>query len=472
MNTANIIWMSSLKNISLKIKIIMKNIYVQSITKSFIFIVFIIGFSIDVKATNIKELFNTYSNKQIVGNVASIDLTPDLSMKFALGGYGSRMSKPAEAVHDRIWAKALVLKEGDKKYAIVTLDVLGLPPNVRPQLIQSLAAYGWNMENIMLLPSHSHTSFDMPALNDKNNLNSPQIGIFQPELLEYVIDALSNLIREADKNLQPVKIGTSSILLKNMNRNRRGDPDVDNEITLTRIDHLDGTPMTALVNWTAHPTFMSGSDMWVSGGWPGYLQRELEQWIGNGVTVMYYNGAEGDQSPIGKGGGSHYETAEIYARELAINVLEVYQNVKTSSNIKFEYNYNTIELPKRKVHPSFMETGGEEYNLTPEALDIVLKVMSPEKTNIGALRIGELLIVGAPGEMAAGLGLNIKNKLKEKGIKHPVIGGLANEWISYILSADQYNHGEGYESSVSFYGDGLGKVIVDGMLKTSIPLTK
>ena len=110
--------MSSLKNICLKIKIIMKNIYVQSITKSFIFIVFIIGFSIEVKAANIKELLNTSSNKQLVGNVASIDLTPDLSMKFALGGYGSRMSKPAEAVHDRIWAKALVLKEGDKKYEI------------------------------------------------------------------------------------------------------------------------------------------------------------------------------------------------------------------------------------------------------------------------------------------------------------------------------------------------------------------
>jgi hypothetical protein len=312
----------------------------------------------------------------------------------------------------------------------------------------------------------------MPALNDKNYLNSPQIGIFQPELLEYVINALSNLIREADKNLQPVKIGTSSVHLENMNRNRRGDPDVDNELTLTRIDYTSGKPMTALVNWTAHPTFMSGSDMWVSGGWPGYLQRELEQWIGDGVTVMYYNGAEGDQSPIGTSAGSHYEKAEIYGRDLAIEVLKLYQSTKTSSNIVFEYNYNTLGLPERKVHPSFMETGGEEYNLTPEALDAVLKVMSPENTYIGAVRIGELLIVGAPGELAAGLGLQIKNQLKGAGIKHPVIGGLANEWISYILSADQYNNGAGYESSVSFYGDGLGEVIVDGMLDTSIPLAK
>jgi neutral/alkaline ceramidase-like enzyme len=431
-----------------------------------------LGFGADIEEPMAKSIPDVSSNKQVFANTVSVDLTPDLKMKFALGGYGDRMSKPAEAVHDRIWAKALVLKQENKKYAIITLDVLGLPSNVKPELVKTLSSFGWNMENIMLLPSHSHTSLDLAAINDKNVLNSPQIGIFQPELLAFVIDVLSNLIKEADKDYKAVKIGTSSILIPNMNRNRRGDPEVDNELTLTRIDYENGTPMTALVNWTAHPTFMSGEDMMVSGGWPGFLQRELEQWIGNGITVMYYNGAEGDQSPIGQGGGSsHYEKAEVYGRGVAIKALRVYQKTKTRSKVKFEYNQTVVKLPKRKVHPSFMETGGEEYNLTPEVLDIVLGVMSPENTHICALRIGDLLMVGAPGEMAAGLGLKIKKQLKEKGIEHPTIGGLANEWISYILSADQYNNGGGYESSVSFYGDGLGKVIVEGMLNTSLPLT-
>ena len=46
-----------------------------------------------------------------------------------------------------------------------------------------------------------------------------------------------------------------------MNRNRRGDADIDKELTVTRIDYANGKPMTVLVNWTAHPTFMSGNDM-------------------------------------------------------------------------------------------------------------------------------------------------------------------------------------------------------------------
>ena len=408
----------------------------------------------------------------LTANVASIDLTPSLEMQFALGGYGERMSKPAEGVHDRIWAKALVLKEGNKKYAIVTLDILGLPPNVKPQLLKVLSVDGWNDENIMLLPSHSHTSLDMTALNDKNNLNSPQIGIFQPELLEHVISSLAKVIREADKDLQVVSIGTSNTIVDGMNRNRRGEPDVDKGLTVTRIDCKNGKPMAVLVNWTAHPTFMSENDMHVSGGWPGYLQRELEQWIGDGATVMYYNGAEGDQSPIGISGVSHYEKAENYGRALAIKAFTIYKNIETKLEIEFVFNYNKVVLPKQRVHSSFMETGGAEYNLTPEALDAVLHVMSPTSTSIGAVRIGDLLIVGAPGELAAGLGLHIKNQLIENGIKYPTIGGLANEWISYILSADQYNHGAGYEASVSFYGDKLGKIIIDAMIDVSAPLAE
>ena len=98
--------------------------------------------------------------------------------------------------------------------------------------------------------------------------------------------------------------------------------------------------------------------------------------------------------------------------------------------------------------------------------------MAPDKTGVGSVRIGDLMIVGIPGELAAGLGLQIKNKLKTEGIKYPTIGGLANEWISYILSADQYNNGAGYESSVSFYGENLGNVILEGANKSAKALSE
>mgnify|MGYP001150279337 CR=1 FL=1 len=45
-----------------------------------------------------------------------------------------------------------------------------------------------------------------------------------------------------------------------------------------------------------------------------------------------------------------------------------------------------------------------------------------------------------------------------------VIGGLADEWIGYIVSAGQYRNGA-YEASMSFYGETLGQVIADGAVR-------
>ena len=39
----------------------------------------------------------------------------------------------------------------------------------------------------------------------------------------------------------------------------------------------------------------------------------------------------------------------------------------------------------------------------------------------------------------------------------------ASEWVSYILSADEYQLG-GYEASESFYGPDLGRSIVEGVV--------
>ena len=52
-----------------------------------------------------------------------------------------------------------------------------------------------------------------------------------------------------------------------------------------------------------------------------------------------------------------------------------------------------------------------------------------------------------------------------------MIGGLANEWISYILTEDEYHQG-GYETSVSFYGPTLGIVVQNGMLNAADKLIK
>ncbi|MCF6334037.1 MAG: neutral/alkaline non-lysosomal ceramidase N-terminal domain-containing protein [Draconibacterium sp.] len=422
-------------------------------------IILFAAFGLQSKATN------------LTANVASIDITPPLEMKYTLGGYGERMNAPAEGIHDRIWAKVLAFKNGSQKYIIVTLDILGLPSNVKKDLVERISTRGWSMENVMLLPSHSHGSLEMAALNSKNLLNSPQIGIFQPELLEFILDKLEAVIKKADQNYQAVKVGTKSKIIEGLNRNRRGDPDVDRELTLTRIDLTNGNPLAVLVNWTAHPTFIGGEDMLVSAEWPGYLQRDLQNLIGNGVTAMYYNGAEGDQSPILNEPVNAYEKIQIYGKKIADKAFDIFNEIKPKKVKTFKSSYNTIVLPEKMAHPSFMETGGAEYGLDENTVKIVLEMLGPKEVGLGALRIGDLIIAGVPGEMTAKLGIEVKNAIKISGVKYVTIGGLANEWVSYILTRDQYINGKGYESSISFYGPGLGEIISTEVIKTAKSIT-
>jgi hypothetical protein len=399
--------------------------------------------------------------------VARIDLTPPMELKATLGGYGDRMSKPAVGVHDRIFAKCIVISDGAKRFALVTADVLAFPPGFKSALVESLADAGWKSSQIMLLPSHSHSSIDMSALNPRNTLGIPQIGFFHKELFDLTVARLARVITEAGKGPVAISASTNTIQLHGWNRNRRqGNTAYDADLTVTRIDKVTGQPLAVLVNWTAHPTFMGPDDMMFSGGWPGHLQRTIEALVGHGVTAMYYNGAQADQSPVRReDSGRNWERAECYGRELGIIVYKEWQKIKPISSPTFSYHAEEIELPVCTWHPDFMKTGGSEYGLSEEIMEKALTIIAPQKTVSGSLRLGNLLIVGVPGEIAVQLGMSIKSQVCQiTGIRHVVIGGLANEWISYILSAEEYKKG-GYEASVSFYGQTLGKVIVQGALK-------
>ena len=405
--------------------------------------------------------------------VARVDLTPPLEFNAPLGGYGERMNRPAEGVHDRIFAKALVVSDGSQKFAMVTVDIVGFPPTLKPELVERLSE-GWSTGQIMLLPSHSHTSIEMNALNPLNTFQIPQLGIYNARVHTLVVDRLVEVVRQADRQLVAISVGTTTQSIAGWNRNRRGGAVTDNDLTVTRIDTADGRPLAVLVNFTAHPTFMNGEDMLFSGDWPGHLQRTIESLVGDGVTAMYYNGAEGDQAPVARpdAGASRWERAESYGRDLGIVAWKQWQTTKTSPDVPLAYHSQSITLPERTWHPDFMKTGGAEYGLSEELFKKMLPVLFPAKVDSTSLRLGELLVVGIPGEMAASLGMKIKSEVGRKtGAKNPVIGGLADEWISYMLPAEEYRRG-GYESSVSFYGETLGDTIVSGAIAGASNLAK
>ncbi|MDW8309349.1 MAG: neutral/alkaline non-lysosomal ceramidase N-terminal domain-containing protein [Verrucomicrobiales bacterium] len=400
---------------------------------------------------------------------ARVSLVPPPEIKAALGGYGARMSKPALGVHDTVWAKALVLEQGARRFALATADVLAFPPRFKAAVVERLSGEGWQPDQIMLLPSHTHTSLDMMALHPGNTFRIPQVGLFQKELFDHTAGQLAAVIREAARELREVQAASTAVTVRERNRNRRrGLTTVDPELVVTRLDTPDGKPLAALINWTAHPTFMDAEDMLFSGDWPGHLQRTMEALIGAGVTVLYYNGAEGDQSPMPPTeAGSRWERAERYGREMGIAAWRAWQSIRPRKVTAFGYRTERIALPERRWHPDFMKTGGAEYGLNEAMMREFLAALMPGETRSTCVRLGDLLILGVPGELAAELGLELKARAREAtGVACPTIGGMADEWISYILSAEEWRKG-GYEASVSFYGEPLGRTIVEGVLRAA-----
>lgn len=407
---------------------------------------------------------------ELKAGAARIDITPPLEYACPLGGYGERMNRPAEGVHDRVFAKALVLSDGTRRFCLVTLDMVGLSPAIKPAVVEQLGGEGWKAAQVMLLPSHSHTSIEMNAVNPANTFDIPQMGIHNPKVFEFLVERLVHVIRDAGQELVPVKIGTSATQIHGWNRNRRKSPTLDETLTVSRIDRLDGSPLAVFANFTAHPTFMSGRDMQFSGDWPGHLQRTLESLIGDNVLAMYSNGAEGDQSVIARpdSGDSRYEKAERYGRDLGVVAWKQWEQIEPQRDVEFAFGAHTIKLPERTWHPNFKETGGAEYGLTEDLLKVMLPALFPSEVETVSLRVGDLLIVGVPGEMTASLGLEVKaNAVKRSGAKCPVIGGLADVWLSYIMRPEEYTKG-GYEASVSFYGETLGPTIASGVVE-SVP---
>ena len=413
-----------------------------------------------------------HAAEPLLAGVAVSNITPDPEKYHVpLGGYGERQNAPAEGIHDYAMAKALILKQGDKKFALVTTDLLGIVRSLRDEVLARIVDTGITSDTLMLTASHCHASTEMNAMNRANTIDNPAIGIFDDSLLIFTADRIAEAIVQANASFQEVKVGTASIQLPGMNRNRRGDPLVDDEMTITRFDAMDGAPLVVFVNWTAHPTFMNEQVMLISAGWPGSFQREIQTFLGGNALCMYTNGAEGDIAPQGGDGPSPFARAEDYGRKLAVKALAAIPEIKTKADVELQFSMATLKLPERQAPPALLDAAGPEYGLTPENIEALVKAMSPESSYLGVLKLDDLVAIAIPGELTSSLGLQVKEALKQADSAHPIIVGLGNEWISYMLPPEEFQQG-GYEPGVSFYGEQLGPMVVAQAIEAGKAIVK
>lgn len=397
---------------------------------------------------------------QLQAGVATVSITPlEAGLPTQLGGYGERNGKPAEGIHDTINAKAIVFDFGGKRSAIVSLDICTMPRCLVEEALAAAAVPGLTYENVLMAATHSHAGTEGLSMERKNQAGNTHIGLFDEKVLLFTRDRVAQALKEAAANLRPVKAGAGATMLPGMNRNRRhDDAPTDEEMTILRLDTMDGKPYVVLVDYTAHPTISVPETMLISCDWPGVMQRTVQDLL-PGSTCVYINGSEGDVAPNGHTGGSRYEMIENYGRKIGLAAGALAREVKTKDAKQFDVRQKVAALPDLRPAPDFLKIAGDEYQVTKEQLDGLLAMLWPTSAPMYLFRLDDFALITFPGEPITAIGLAAKGYLRAAGVKHPAVMALTSEHIGYILTPEEYAL-SGYETTASFYGPTLGPTLL------------
>src|SRR5205085_2062513 len=202
--------------------------------------------------------------------------------------------------------------------------------------------------------------------------------------------------------MAPARFGAGAADLPGYGRNRRkGNTLTDPQLTVVRLDTAEGKPLAALVNYTAHGTVLGPDNMLASADWMGVTQALIEKEV-PGVTALYANGAEGDQSPAGFDDRRGFERAQKIGEAVGHAALDLYRKIEPRDSLRIAAAAEPVPLPE--------SAGG-------------LLIGAGKTTVIQTIGLNDVLLISIPGELIAELGLRLKAHAREKGWKIPVIMG-------------------------------------------------
>lgn len=362
--------------------------------------------------------------------LTKVDITPPELLP--LGGYTARRGKSMTGVGDRLFARGLILEQGRRRLAVVVCEMLTTPESLVREVRSRLPA---DME-LFLAATHTHCAPDSQMLNERMTFQIPGIATYRPRWLAWYAERIAKAAAPQGPGRALLR-GTLELSHADNNRPRRrlGDPDQ----LVTRF--ACGT-QTLLAEYEAHATLYNERENVTRGDWPGVLASKID------APVLV--GAIGDVSPKAEG----KEPAER-CENMASALLAVRQRIATS-NPGLSWVREPIPLDKTIPHPSFAKSYGIPDSLAKSLVDR----FAPTSTSVLAVRIGNLALVGIPGEPSSHLGRAIRDYGRTLGFESVLVISHVNGWMGYILGPEDYDRG-GYEATLNFYGRNEGMRVVE-----------
>ena len=381
--------------------------------------------------------------------VAKVDITPPAGTKVV--GH----VREVDGVRDRLHAVALLFDDGKTKAAIITLDLLNVPPEMALSLREAVGgAIGAPADNVMIAVSHNHSG---PGWAQN------------PEWARKVATDLGDATGKAAKALRPVSVGYGEGKIDfNIQRRKvidgravvRLNPDgpCDHRVKVLRFD--DGKspdPVAVLMHAACHPCVFTWGDKWtrphaegypkMSADFPGEAKALVEKVYGANTTALFLQGCAGDIRPNLPGHPYRCgDEADIRwcGRDLGCAAVKAADR----SLVREEFAKRTPVYPIRCAR---------KVVTVPS-----IKKGETVQCELQAMKVGPYLFLTLPGEPFVEYGFRLEKAIADRAV--PIVVGYANGDIGYICTAKAFKEG-GYEPNNSRSGPEAEEVLIAESLK-------
>jgi hypothetical protein len=386
------------------------------------------------------------------------DITPREPLP--MWGYGARHATLSVGTLDPLYAEALVIQVGERKLAIVGLDLGRSPAEASLQRIRQRVKSEAGVEYSFIAGSHTHHG---PVLELTNEEGKGK-GRFDAALRYYheMEDAIVAAIVEANSKLAPAKMAIGSIQLEGFNRNRHTKQAVkpsDRDLAVMRFDDATGKPIAILVNFTAHPTMVSGATLRFSADYVGAMKTEVEK--ATGARVIFMQGAAGDQSANGQN-----RDYQAFGQALAKEVIKVAAGLTTQevSSPSLEVKEDRFKFSSRTdLNDPLVRSLYEKAffpELIPNYADEYADGVRPRLTV--AMLNGDIALVGVSGEFFSNHSIRLKERAR---VKQLFFFGYCNGYHQYFPTIEAVAEGGyGADNQVAPAAVGAGEQIMNTAL--------
>lgn len=197
---------------------------------------------------------------------------------------GFHNSKPAKGINDDLWARAMVLDDGQTRLAWVALDAIGIFGceiiDIRKRLPGVLG-----IDYAIISSTHTHSAPDLMGLWGPGRFKS---GVDQ-EYMEYVKSQSIEAIKSATKNLTPAIFrfatdhGKAASMISDTRKPVLVNPDLR---IMQALDPENGKTLGTLVQWDNHPETIWSSNLLITSDFPHYLREGIENGIWSGDSLV------------------------------------------------------------------------------------------------------------------------------------------------------------------------------------------